>query len=758
MDRIWNSSVPLAVILFLWVAGIASWLPGPGLAVRVLVGANMTVPTTHYLNVSDFYLVMQPDCNAILYNRSLPLRWTNDSANTQSYSESYYEPLIACSPVMQLDGNFVMYGTFGNVTDKSSYITSSVFSSSTQTQNDNSTFAYLLLSGDGAYGYYDYNSRPMNNFTPFVPYAPPNLTAPSPAPASSSGGSGGGTPPYITYPFPPDLAWKPEKPLDGFPYMPAEYFISEGSNLQTVVQPGENQFVLTLGTDCNLQFKVSLANGSASVVWETGTSSSEVRSCQLMLQQDGRLQLLDNATGVVYWNTTATGNVSVGWVLRLSSSRNLGQLTIEDIENSNNVLSAIYPNQIIPGYKSAILAIVVGVAVGVFVLAVAVIGLLVYSCARTSVLDPAEKAFLQRLEETGGHPQTRYTEAKLKLATNNFGNRVGSGGFGDVFYGRLPDGQEIAAKVLSAESHQSKQEFFNEIELLSVVHHKYLVSLLGYRCTRKQQVLVYEYLSGGDLRQRLQGEGAAENPLSWTQRTSIALQVAEGLEYLHDKCSPNIIHRDVKSTNILLTEKLVAKVADFGLSKLRSRDQEDATHVTTVVKGTPGYLDPEYHETGLLTEKSDVYAFGIVLMEIFTGRHQMFIAQTVAEAWKLQQFDDLLDPNLGVEHDREELISLVELALWCSRKSSGERPFMRQVVQRLRDLGFAPPEPSQPDIELGDESQHIPPFNIDFQSPDDITSDILPFNDSSSSSTLSSEVKYPGGQYRRRSSLDRSRH
>jgi hypothetical protein len=276
---------------------------------------------------------------------------------------------------------------FGHVSDKSSYITTPVFSSGTVTLNDNSTFTYLLLSGDGAYGYYDYNSRRMDSFTPFVPYAPPNLTAPSPAPASSSGGSSGGTPPYITYPFPPDLAWKPEKPLDGFPYMPAEYFISEGSNLQTVGQPGENQFVLTLGTDCNLQFKESLANGSASVVWETGTSSSQVRSCQLMLQQDGRLQLRDNATGVVYWNTTATGNVSVGWVLRLSSSKNLGQLTIEDIENSNNVLSTIYPNQISPGIvksKSSIVAIVVGVVVGVAVLAVAGIALLVYSCARTS--------------------------------------------------------------------------------------------------------------------------------------------------------------------------------------------------------------------------------------------------------------------------------------------------------------------------------------------------------------------------------------
>jgi hypothetical protein len=337
----------------------------------------LTVPTTHYLNVSDFYLVMQPDCNAILYNRSLPLLWTNDSPSTS---------LIGCTPVMQLDGNFVMYGTFENVPEKSSSVIP-VYASGTDTANDYSTFTYLLLSGDGAYGYYDYNSRRMDSFTPFVPYAPPNLTAPSPAPASSSGGSSGGTPPYITYPFPPDLAWKPEKPLDGFPYMPAEYFISEGSNLQTVSQPGENQFLLTLGTDCNLQFKESLAYGSASVVWETGTNSSEVRSCQLMLQQDGRLQLRDNATGVVYWNTTATGNVSVGWVLRLSSSKNLGQLTIEDIENSNNVLSTIYPNQISPGIvksKSSIVAIVVGVVVGVSVLAVAGIALLVYSCARTS--------------------------------------------------------------------------------------------------------------------------------------------------------------------------------------------------------------------------------------------------------------------------------------------------------------------------------------------------------------------------------------
>jgi hypothetical protein len=136
-----------------------------------------------------------------------------------------------------------------------------------------------------------------------------------------------------------------------------------------------------------LQFKESLANGSASVVWETGTSSSQVRSCQLMLQQDGRLQLRDNATGEVYWNTTATGNVSVGWVLRLSSSKYVGLLTIEDIENSNNVLSTIYPNQNSPGNvksKSSIVAIVVGVVVGVTVLAVVGIALLVYSCARTS--------------------------------------------------------------------------------------------------------------------------------------------------------------------------------------------------------------------------------------------------------------------------------------------------------------------------------------------------------------------------------------
>lgn len=228
------------------------------------------------------------------------------------------------------------------------------------------------------------------------------------------------------------------------------------------------------------------------------------------------------------------------------------------------------------------------------------------------------------------------------------------------------------------------------------------------------------------------------------------LQVAEGLEYLHDKCFPPIIHRDVKSANILLTDKLVAKVADFGLSKLKAIGQEDATHVTTIVKGTPGYLDPEYHETGQLTEKGDVYAFGVVMMEILTGQQHMYIAQRVGEVWRQQQCDSLADPQLGDDFDRNELVSLVELALWCVRKSSLERPFMRQVVRRLHDLLLDPSEASQPSIELGEEDQH-PPADIELvmmmDSAGKFFSETMPLSSTGSSSTGASyDVRRHSGQ------------
>ncbi|CAM6056803.1 unnamed protein product [Sphagnum tenellum] len=269
------------------------------------------------------------------------------------------------------------------------------------------------------------------------------------------------------------------------------------------------------------------------------------------------------------------------------------------------------------------------------------------------------------MENSGGKFQA-FTLTQIKQATENFKTTIGIGGFGEVYYGKLVNGQEIAVKTLSTTSHQTEQEFFNEIELLSMVHHKYLVSLVGYCLNQKHLMLVYEYMSGGDSRKRLHGDGVSRRPLSWKQRTRIILQVAEGLEYLHDKCHPTIIHRDVKSNNILLTKKLEAKVADFGLSKLRPIVRGiTPTHITTIVKGTPGYLDPEYQEFGMLTNKSDVYSFGIVVMEILTGQTQLYTAHRVITSWRSNQIAELVDPNIKDDFNIMEFSKLVELSLLC---------------------------------------------------------------------------------------------
>ena len=239
---------------------------------------------------------------------------------------------------------------------------------------------------NGTYNYFDYTRKSIDYIVPFIPYyAHLNLTALGPA-SSNATTVGNISSSYITYPFPPDLAWKPDKPLDGFSYMPAEYYLSQGFQLQSVAPPGYHQFVVVLGNDCNLQFKEMVTDGSDRVVWETGTNSSEVRNCQLTLQQDGLLQIRNNVTGAVYWNTGYTRNVLVAWVLRVSlPAYNIGELSIEDIEDSTNILW-IYPNQTNSGNttsKSSIVEIVVGTVVGASAVAMARVALLVYFNAET---------------------------------------------------------------------------------------------------------------------------------------------------------------------------------------------------------------------------------------------------------------------------------------------------------------------------------------------------------------------------------------
>ncbi|XP_078442895.1 putative LRR receptor-like serine/threonine-protein kinase At1g05700 [Wolffia australiana] len=283
----------------------------------------------------------------------------------------------------------------------------------------------------------------------------------------------------------------------------------------------------------------------------------------------------------------------------------------------------------------------------------------------------------------------RFTNAKIKQITRNFEQEIGKGGFGPVYLGHLDNATQVAVKVLSATSSHGSREFEAEVLLLGRVHHKNLVCLLGYCDEPKHLSLVYEYMDNGNLREHLSGEISGCSLLNWRQRVSIALQAAQGLDYLHNGCRPSIVHRDIKSSNILLNSSYVAKIADFGLSRAFSHD--NATHITTGVAGTPGYLDPEYFQNYRLDEKSDVYSFGIVLLEILTGQppymgsaEKTHIVKWVRTRVEAGDINNIVDPNLHGDFEVNEAWKMVEVAMSCTAASSTERMPMGDVVMALK--------------------------------------------------------------------------
>ncbi|CAK9266702.1 unnamed protein product [Sphagnum jensenii] len=242
---------------------------------------------------------------------------------------------------------------------------------------------------------------------------------------------------------------------------------------------------------------------------------------------------------------------------------------------------------------------------------------------------------LQMVKPTHGGANP-YSLDEVIIATNNFNIQIGKGGFGPVYYGKLEDGREVAIKVLDVKSSRGPSEFFNEVDVLSRANHRNLVSLIGYYLEDDQQMLIYEYMHKGSLYDHLYGDlsTSVNEQLDWTTRLHIALNASKGLQYLHSGCNPSIIHRDVKTSNILLPSDMKnAKVADFGLSRLTYG--ENITHITTNVKGTAGYLDPEYFTSQCLSVKSDVYSFGVVLLEIISGRKVIDTTLPNREAWNL---------------------------------------------------------------------------------------------------------------------------
>ncbi|XP_010460140.1 PREDICTED: proline-rich receptor-like protein kinase PERK12 [Camelina sativa] len=292
-----------------------------------------------------------------------------------------------------------------------------------------------------------------------------------------------------------------------------------------------------------------------------------------------------------------------------------------------------------------------------------------------------------------GTGQTHFSYDELASITQGFSrqNILGEGGFGCVYKGTLQDGKVVAVKQLKAGSGQGDREFKAEVEIISRVHHRHLVSLVGYCISDQHRLLIYEYVSNQTLEHHLHGKGMPV--LEWSKRVRIAIGSAKGLAYLHEDCHPKIIHRDIKSANILLDDEYEAQVADFGLARLNDTTQ---THVSTRVMGTFGYLAPEYASSGKLTDRSDVFSFGVVLLELVTGRKPVDQSQPLGEeslvewarplllkAIETGDFSELVDRRLEKHYVEHEVFRMIEAAAACVRHSGPKRPRMVQVVRAL---------------------------------------------------------------------------
>ncbi|RDX62676.1 LRR receptor-like serine/threonine-protein kinase IOS1, partial [Mucuna pruriens] len=282
-----------------------------------------------------------------------------------------------------------------------------------------------------------------------------------------------------------------------------------------------------------------------------------------------------------------------------------------------------------------------------------------------------------------------YSHSEVLKMTNNLNTTVGKGGFGTVYLGYIDD-IPVAVKMLFPSDFHGYQQFLAEVKLLMRVHHKNLTSLIGYCNEGTNKSLIYEYMANGNLQEHLSGKHSKSKFLSWEDRIRIAVDAALGLEYLQNGCTPPIIHRDVKSTNILLDEHFQAKISDFGLSKIVPTD--GVSHVSTVVAGTLGYLDPHYYISNRLTEKSDVYSFGVVLLEIITSQpviakdeEKTHIIQRVRSLLEKGDIKGIVDSKLEGDFDINSAWKVVETALTCVSLNPNERPTMSVVVSELKE-------------------------------------------------------------------------
>eukprot|EP00850_Spirogloea_muscicola_P006809 SM000033S12330 [mRNA] locus=s33:214823:220009:+ [translate_table: standard] len=289
----------------------------------------------------------------------------------------------------------------------------------------------------------------------------------------------------------------------------------------------------------------------------------------------------------------------------------------------------------------------------------------------------------------------QFSLQELKRATKQFNQVIGKGGYGTVYKATLKDGTIVAVKRLDQVSRQGDVEFIREVELLSRLHHRHLVNLVGYCADKGERILVYEYMAMGSLYEHLHGAIAQNHSLTWDSRTKIAIHVALGIEYLHYGADPALIHRDIKSANILLSEEGYSKVADFGLCKEAPIGTDTLAPAPTAVRGSFGYLDPEYVNTSILSEKSDVYSYGVVLLELMSGHKSIHEWQPLA-FWAEEYLSDrekiplMVDPTLEGNFDVDELYALADIARMCVQDQAVLRPTIRDVAKALvENLGHS---------------------------------------------------------------------
>ncbi|KAJ7952843.1 Protein kinase family protein [Quillaja saponaria] len=284
-----------------------------------------------------------------------------------------------------------------------------------------------------------------------------------------------------------------------------------------------------------------------------------------------------------------------------------------------------------------------------------------------------------------------YTLRELEASTNGFAdeNVIGEGGYGIVYLGLLTDNTHIAVKNLLNNRGQAEREFKVEVEAIGRVRHKNLVRLLGYCAEGAHRMLVYEYVNNGNLEQWLHGDVGPCSPLTWYIRMNIILGTAKGLSYLHEGLEPKVVHRDIKSSNVLLDKQWNAKVSDFGLAKLLG---SETSYITTRVMGTFGYVAPEYASTGMLNERSDVYSFGILIMEIITGRNpvdyslppeEVNLVDWLKKMVSNRNAEGVLDPKLTEKPSSRALKRTLLVALRCTDPNAEKRPKMGHIIHML---------------------------------------------------------------------------